>query len=384
MDKTSVDWHGPMPAVVTPFDAEGRIDEAAFRANLELCIDAGMTGLVVGGCTGEFWAMTADERIRIMEIGVETALGRVPVIGGATAVTTSEAIQLTRMTKDVGCMGAMLLPPYFVRPGKDDIVAHFEAVSEAVELPLMLYNLPAGAVDLTADLVDRLADVDTVVAIKDSTLDFNSFYKTLTVAGDRIRVFMGRVNHFGLAAVELGVVGFVSSSPNYWGREFVDFYQACEARDRDRARGLAGEGAGARRLDGRGRAQPLRRGQGGHEHPRPAGRVSAPAAQATRRTPPRRIAPGARKLGPDRGQGRRRVGIRNMSGILNGKVAVVTGAGAGIGEAIARLYAEHGCRVVVADRAADAAERVAGGSFRVGGHGRRRRRSPGDGRFQGL
>ena len=238
MDKTSVDWNGPMPAVVTPFDAGGRIDEAAFRANLELSIDAGMTGLVVSGCTGEFWAMTADERKRIMEIGVETARGRVPVIGGTTAVTTSEAIQLTRMAKDIGCVGAMLLPPYFVRPSKDDIVAHFQAVSEAVDLPLMLYNLPSGAVDLTADVVDRLADIDTVVAIKDSTLDFNSFYKTLTVAGDRIRVFMGRVNHFGLAAVELGVVGFVSSSPNYWGREFVEFYQACKARDRDRSRAL--------------------------------------------------------------------------------------------------------------------------------------------------
>ncbi len=238
MDKTSVDWHGPMPAVVTPFDAEGKIDEAAFRANLELCIDAGMTGLVVGGCTGEFWAMTADERKRIMEIGVETARDRVPVIGGTTAVTTSEAVQLTRMAKNAGCVGAMLLPPYFVRPSKDDIVAHFQAVSEAVEIPILLYNLPTGAVDLTADLVDRLADIDTVVAIKDSTLDFNSFYKTLTVAGDRLRVFMGRINHFGYAAVELGVVGFISSSPNYWGREYVDFYQACVVRDQDRARAL--------------------------------------------------------------------------------------------------------------------------------------------------
>ncbi len=246
MDKTSVDWHGPMPAVVTPFDAGGGIDEAAFRANLELCIDAGMTGLVVGGCTGEFWAMTADERQRIMEIGVETAQGRVPVIGGTAAVTTGEAVQLTRMAKDVGCAGAMMLPPYFVRPDADDIVAHFQAVSDAVELPLMLYNLPSGAVDLTADVVDRLADVDTVVAIKDSTLDFNSFYKTLTVANDRIKVFMGRVNHFGLAAVELGVAGFISSSPNYWGREFVEFYQACEARDRDRSRDLQ---AKARALD---------------------------------------------------------------------------------------------------------------------------------------
>ena len=238
MDKTSVDWHGPMPAVVTPFDAGGRIDEAAFRANLELSINAGMTGLVVGGCTGEFWAMNTDERKRIMEIGVETAQGRVPVIGGTAAVTTSEAVQLTRMAKEVGCVGAMLLPPYFVRPAKDDIVAHFQAISEAVDLPLMLYNLPSNAVDLTADLVDRLADVDAVVAIKDSTLDFNSFYKTLTVARDRLRVFMGRVNHFGFAAVELGVVGFVSSSPNYWGREYVAFYEACRDGDRERARAL--------------------------------------------------------------------------------------------------------------------------------------------------
>ena len=112
MDKNSVDWHGPCVALATPFDAAGEIDEAAFRENVELCLQNGVTGLLVSGCTGEFWALTKDERKRLYRLCVEAAAGRAPVIGGTGAIRTADVIELTEAAKDAGCSGAMVLPPF--------------------------------------------------------------------------------------------------------------------------------------------------------------------------------------------------------------------------------------------------------------------------------
>ena len=146
-------------------------------------------------------------------------------------------IALSQGAKDAGCAGVMIVPPYFVKPTTDDIIAHYQAVSDAVSIPIMLYNLPQHAVnELTPELVARLAAVPNVVAIKDSTDDFVAFYRMLTLAGERIRVFTGQQARYGLAAVELGAVGTVASMPNYWGREFAEFFGACRTGDLMRAR----------------------------------------------------------------------------------------------------------------------------------------------------
>ncbi len=232
MDKSSVDWHGTIPALTTPFDAQGRIDEAGFRANVELCIGYGVDGVMVGGCTGEFWALAREERKRLMTLCVETVRKRAVVLAGTGAITTAETIELTRHAAAAGCDGAVILPPFFVRPTADDIVAHYRAISDAVELPLVLYNIPSCAVNaLTPDLVDRLADLERVVAIKESSGDFANFYKTIEVAGDRLRVFMGPSSTMGLAAVSVGATGFIDCFPMIWGTEAVQFFRACKAGD---------------------------------------------------------------------------------------------------------------------------------------------------------
>ena len=183
MDKTSVDWHGPVPALVTPFDAAGNIDEAAFRRNVDLCIGYGMTGFVVNGCTGEFWAQTKEERKRVVEICVDATGGRVPVIAGTGGIRTEDVIELSEHAKAVGCDGIMILPPFFVRPCEDDIVAHYEAVSDAVEMPILLYNIPANAVNaLTPELVSRLADVK--ISQRDGFVDHGGFLGRREVRGN--------------------------------------------------------------------------------------------------------------------------------------------------------------------------------------------------------
>jgi 4-hydroxy-tetrahydrodipicolinate synthase len=238
-----VDWHGPIPALITPFDASGAIDEAAFRANVELQIANGVTGVMVGGCTGEFWALSLAERKRLAKLCADVVRRRVTVIAGTGAITTADTIELTRAAKEAGCDGALVLPPYFVQPSTDDIVAHYQAVSDAVAMPMMLYNIPSCAVNaLTPALASRLADIENVVAIKESSGDYNNFYRTMIAVQDRLRVFCGPSSVFGVPASLLGAVGHIDVFPNFWGREMVEMYRAVEAGDLARARALQAKG----------------------------------------------------------------------------------------------------------------------------------------------
>ena len=234
MDKRSVDWHGPCVALVTPFDSAGAIDETAFRLNVELCLQNGVTGLLVSGCTGEFWALSNDERKRLFRLCVDAAGGRVPVIGGAGAIRTEDAIELADGAREAGCAGAMILPPFFVKPSADDIIVHYQAVADAVRIPILLYNIPSATGNaLTPPLVDRLADIETVVAIKESSFDFNNFYKTIERAGDRIRVF-GQ----GFPGLVVGASGSFHVHANYWDARSCEGYRAFRKGDMERARAL--------------------------------------------------------------------------------------------------------------------------------------------------
>ena len=234
MDKNSVDWHGPYVALATPFDAAGEIDGAAFRENVELCLQNGVTGLLVSGCTGEFWALTKDERKRLYGLCVDAAAGRAPVIGGTGAIRTPDVIELTEAAKDAGCAGAMVLPPYFVKPSAGDIVAHYQSVSDAVDIPILLYNIPANAVnELTPELTARLADIENVVAIKESSADLNVFYRTIVLAGDRLRVF-----GMGLPGLLVGASGHILVNAQYWDSQACDYYFTYKRGDLERARAL--------------------------------------------------------------------------------------------------------------------------------------------------
>lgn len=248
MDRNSVTWHGQGTAIITPFDAEDRIDEQGLRRQVDFLITSGVNFIVANGCTGEFWAQTVEERKRVVRIAVEAAAGRVPVIGGASSNSTREVIELAAHNKDVGCSGVMIMPPFLVRPNNEDIFQHYKAVSDAVPVPILLYNIPRDTVnDLTPELVNRLSDLETVVAIKDSTFDFNIFYRLQTLVGDRIRVLIGPSTMFGHAALELGAEGWVDTYSNLWPAVTVELYRASKAGDRDRAKELQAIGAEFRR-----------------------------------------------------------------------------------------------------------------------------------------
>lgn len=249
MDRNTVNWQGQFTALITPFDAEGDIDEPGLRRQVDFLVARGVQGIVVNGCTGEFWAQSMDERKRVVKVVVEQARGRAAILGSSTAPGTREVIALTRYHKDIGCDGVMIMPPFMVRLNKEDIFQHYKAVSDAVEIPIMLYNLPSDIVnDLTPDLVNRLADLKCVVAIKDSSFNFNIFLQLQGLVSDRIRVMIGPSTMFGAAAVMHGCDGWVDTYSNIWPEMTVALYRTAKAGDINGATALQQTAANFRRF----------------------------------------------------------------------------------------------------------------------------------------
>ena len=160
-----------MPALVTPFKG-GAVDEPAFRALVERQIAAGSHGLVPVGTTGETATLSHDEHRRVVEICVEVAAGRVPVVAGAGSNSTEEAIGLVRHAKAVGAQGALVVTPYYNRPSQEGLYRHYAAINDAVDLPVLVYNVPSRtSVDISNETIARLARLPNIVGVKDATSD---------------------------------------------------------------------------------------------------------------------------------------------------------------------------------------------------------------------
>ena len=230
MNRTSVDWAGPMPALTTPFRDDLTIDEEAFASNIDRLFGAGATGMVVAGCTGEFWALSLAERAWLARTAVTAARGRGPVIVGTGAIGEGEVVEQIHAAKEAGADGALVLPPYFVRLGDNELIRHFETVDAQSMLPLVLYNIPGNAGNAIGPaLADRLAELDRVVAIKESGGDWTKFHDTLLRVRDRIRVFCGPSSVFGVAAVLAGADGLIDCFPNVWAPGCLDLWHATRA-----------------------------------------------------------------------------------------------------------------------------------------------------------
>ena len=162
---------GLIPALVTPF-REGAVDEAAFRRLVERQVAAGADGLSPCGTTGETATLSHDEHKRVVELCVATAAGRLPVIAGCGSNCTEEAIDFLRHAKRVGADAGLVVAPYYNRPSQEGLYAHFAALNDAVQLPIVLYNVPSRTgCDLANDTVERLSRLPNIVGIKDATGD---------------------------------------------------------------------------------------------------------------------------------------------------------------------------------------------------------------------
>jgi len=168
MSPRRVCWAGSFAVCVTPFSRTGELDEHATRELIDLLISEGVDGIVVSGSLGEWYSLENAERIRLFEIAVDQTAGRVPLIGGTSAIRTKDAVDLTRAAQRLNCDGAMLLPPPYVNPTEREVMEFFREVN-MVGLPLMLYNNPGRTgVNIDSALMTRLLEFDHIVSLKDS------------------------------------------------------------------------------------------------------------------------------------------------------------------------------------------------------------------------
>ncbi len=164
-------FKGSMPALITPFK-NGSVDEGAFQAFVQWQIDQGSHGLVPCGTTGESPTLSHEEHNRVTELCIEVAKGRVPVIAGAGSNSTAEAILLAEHAKKAGADAVLVVTPYYNKPTQEGLYQHFKAIHDAVEIPILIYNIPGrSVVDMTVETMARLAKLPNIVGVKDATAD---------------------------------------------------------------------------------------------------------------------------------------------------------------------------------------------------------------------
>ncbi|MGA9443970.1 MAG: 4-hydroxy-tetrahydrodipicolinate synthase [Methyloceanibacter sp.] len=162
-------FQGSITALITPFK-DGSVDEHAFRKFVEWQIDQGTHGLVPCGTTGESPTLDHDEHRRVIELCIEVARGRVPVIAGTGSNSTAEAVELTRHAKAAGADGALVVTPYYNKPTQEGLYLHFKAINDAADIPIVIYNIPGRSiVDMSVETMARLFRLKNIIGVKDAT-----------------------------------------------------------------------------------------------------------------------------------------------------------------------------------------------------------------------
>jgi len=228
---------GSIVALVTPFK-NGGIDEKGFQAFVDWQIKEGTHGLVPCGTTGESPTLSHDEHDRVIELCVEAAAKRVPVIAGTGSNSTDEAIRLTRHAKKAGADAALVVSPYYNKPTQEGLYQHFKAIAEAVDLPIIVYNIPPRCVvDISVETMARLAKIPNIIGVKEATGDVTRFTRHRRVIGKEFVQVSGD-DGLALAQMAHGGVGCISVTANVAPRQLADFQNACLAGDFVKARSI--------------------------------------------------------------------------------------------------------------------------------------------------
>jgi 4-hydroxy-tetrahydrodipicolinate synthase len=216
----SESFHGVLPALITPFSEDGdAVDEAALAANVERLIGAGVGGLVPGGSTGEFTTLSNAERRQVAEVVIEAAGGRVPVVPGTGALSTRETVELSVHAERAGAAAVMVVPPFYDAPKWHELRAHYEAVADAISIPIMYYNLPgATGVELTAAQLRELP----ISSLKDTGGDAIAATELIQTGGPTL---LNGYDTLTFAALAAGVEAIVWGAASILPEECVELHR---------------------------------------------------------------------------------------------------------------------------------------------------------------
>jgi 4-hydroxy-tetrahydrodipicolinate synthase len=217
-------FHGVYVATVTPMTNNSQVDYDTLGKFTEHLINSGVHGLVPLGSTGEFYALTPEERHDVLKGTIEATAGRVPVLAGTNAGSTQDVVFYSRQAEKLGASGVLLAPPYYSLPTLDELYEHFRVVNDAIGIPIMLYNYPGRTgVDITPDFVERLTALKNIQYIKESTGDVTRISELIQRFAGRIEVFCGG-DTISLESFVLGAVGWVAGIANVLPKTHVKLY----------------------------------------------------------------------------------------------------------------------------------------------------------------
>ncbi len=232
-------WQGVMPAITTPFLADGSIDHSAVKRHVAWLIDHGATGIVPCGSLGEGATLDPAEKVALMRSCVEGAAGRAPVVPGIAALSTQTAVWLCREAKSVGCGGLMILPPYVHKGPDGEVRAHFEAMLQATDLTCMLYNNPpAYGFDAKPEFIAALAaQHKNLMAVKESSGDVRRITAVRALVGPRLALFAG-LDDMVVEAAAMGADGWIAGLVNALPEESVRLFNLAKAGRMEEAQAL--------------------------------------------------------------------------------------------------------------------------------------------------
>lgn len=206
-------FKGAFVAIVTPF-IDGKIDEQGLKNLIEFQIENGTRGIVPCGTTGESATLTHDEHHRVVELTIKTVNGRVPVLAGTGSNSTAETIELTKHAKAAGADGSLMITPYYNRPSPEGLYQHFKTAAEAVDIPIIMYNVPSRTgVNMLPGTVARCAEIPNIVGIKEATADLNQISEVIRLCPNDFSVMSGD-DFTSMATVAIGGTGLISVTSN--------------------------------------------------------------------------------------------------------------------------------------------------------------------------
>ena len=231
-------FQGSLVALVTPFDGNNRVDYTSLKRLIEFHVERGSSGLVIAGTTGESPTLKRSEHIELIGRSIEIAAGRLPIIAGTGSNSTFQSIELSRAVTDPGIAAYMAVVPYYNKPTQEGIFLHYSAIADAIDKPLLMYNVPGRTVaDMLPETVGRLAKHDNIFGLKEATGDIDRLKQIQDVVDDRFRLYSG--DDFTLRPfIEQGGHGVITVSGNVVPRQVATLCKLAREGKAEEAKAL--------------------------------------------------------------------------------------------------------------------------------------------------